>query len=175
MQGSIPSPCRRPDFERPFIRLVPEGGGNRWTFQAAPKVNQADQRILELDGLWFGVYPENLAAQPVPNETVSATPVPAVIAIDGVFDQVIIRHCTFDPGGEVARTANNSVMPIPSVHLEITAAVEEILIEQSILGPISEAVSVIDPCSAARIVIRDSIVQSIIPARMRSRPRSPSW
>ena len=153
------------NFQRPFIRLVPDGGGNRWTFRAAPKATQADKRILEFDGLWFGVYPANLAAQPVANETVPATPVPVVIAIDGVFDQVIFRHCTLDPGGEVARTAANSVMPIPSVQLEITGAVEEVVIEQSITGPISEAVSVVDPCSAAKIIIRDSIVQSIIPGR----------
>jgi len=151
------------NLQRPFIRLTPEGGGNRWTFQAAPKLVQTDRRILVLEGLWFGVYPEGLAAQAVADATVSATPVPAVIAIDGVFDQVIIRHCSFDPGGEMARTLPTSVMPIPSVQLEITGAVEEVIIEQSIMGPIREAVSAVDLCSTAKITVRDSIVQSIIP------------
>jgi hypothetical protein len=149
--------------ERPFIRLVPEGGGSRWTFQAAPKINPTDSRVLELDGLWLGVYPLGLAPQAVADATVPATPVPSVIAIDGVFDRVVIRHCTLDPGGEMARTVATQVMPIPTVQLEITGAVEELVIENSIVGPVHETVSVVDPCSAARIVIRDSVVQSILP------------
>jgi hypothetical protein len=151
------------NFQRPYIRLVPDGGGNRWTFQAAPKLNPTDSRILELDGLWLGVLPQGLAPQAVADETVPATPVPVVIAIDGVFDQVVIRHCNLDPGGEQARTVPTQVMPIPAVQLEITGQVEEVRIEQSIVGPVREAVAIVDPCSAARIVIRDSVVQSILP------------
>jgi hypothetical protein len=41
--------------------------------------------------------------------------------------------------------------------------VEEVVIEKSIVGPIAEVVTAVDLCSAAKIVIRDSIVQSIVP------------
>src|SRR5207342_1985708 len=44
-----------------------------------------------------------------------------------------------------------------------TGEVGEVVIEKSIVGPVREAFSVVDPCSTARIVIRDSIVQSILP------------
>jgi hypothetical protein len=151
------------NFERPYIRLIPAGGGNRWTFRAAPKINPEDSRILELDGLWLGILTQGLGAQTVADATVAATPVPTIVAIDGVFDRVVIRHCTLDPGGEQARTVPTQVVPIPVVQLEITGQVEEVVIEQSIVGPVREAVAVVDPCSAARIVIRDSVVQSILP------------
>jgi hypothetical protein len=151
------------NFQRPYVRLIPAGGGSRWTFQAAPKLTPDDARTLVLDGLWLGVLTQGLAPETVADETVPATPVPVVIAIDGVFDQVIIRHCTLDPGGEQARTISTQVMPIPAVQLEIVGQVEEVVIEQSIVGPVHEAVAVVDPCSAARIVIRDSVVQSILP------------
>jgi hypothetical protein len=99
----------------------------------------------------------------VANESVPPTPVPTVVAIEGVFAQVIVRHCTIDPGGERARTVSTSVMPIPLVQLEIDGQVEQLVIEQSIVGPIREVVSAVDSCSGAKFLIRDSIVQSLDP------------
>jgi hypothetical protein len=52
---------------------------------------------------------------------------------------------------------------IPSVVLEIRGQVRELIIESSILGAVLESTSDADPCSAGRIVIRDSIVQSALP------------
>ena len=52
---------------------------------------------------------------------------------------------------------------IPSVSLEIRGQVKELIIESSIVGAIRESTSETDPCSAGRIVIRDSIVQSLVP------------
>jgi hypothetical protein len=158
------------DPERPYIRFTPATNGTRWTFRAKPKPpnpdpnDPAQRRVLILDGLWLGLEPANLAPQAVAGETVPATPVPTVIAIEGVFDQVIVRHCTIDPGGEQARTVATSVTPIPVVQLEIDGQVEELVIQQSIVGPIQEVVSAVDPCSGAKFVIRDSIVQSIDPS-----------
>jgi hypothetical protein len=56
----------------------------------------------------------NLAPQAVADETVPATPVPTVIAIEGVFDQVIVRHCTIDPRGELAATTKAALKRLPS-------------------------------------------------------------
>jgi hypothetical protein len=157
------------DRNRPYVRLTPQGNGNRWTFRALPKpLGQdpdlpANRRTLVIDGLWLAIWPALLAAQNVLDETVLATPVPTVLALDGVFDQVVLRHCTIDPGGEQARLLPTQVMPIPAVQIEIVGQVEELLIEQSIVGPIREATSVFDPCSADHIIIRDSVVQSIMP------------
>jgi hypothetical protein len=47
--------------------------------------------------------------------------------------------------------------------LEIRGQVKELIIESSIVGPIREFTSSTDPCSVGSIVIRDSIVQSLLP------------
>lgn len=156
------------DERRPYVRLIPQGGGSRWTFRALPKPPGFDptdpgmRRTLVIDGLWLSLRPSGLSEQTVTGANTPATPVATTIALDGVFDQVIIRHCTIDPGGEQARVTTTKVMPIPAVQLELRGAVEELIIERSIVGPIRESATAADPCSAARVIVRDSIVQSTL-------------
>jgi len=156
------------DGARPYVRLIPAAGGTTWTFRALPKppgfdpLDPANRRTLILDGLWLGIVPAGLAPQMVPDNVTPATPVVTTIVLDGVFDEVVFRHCTIDPGGEVARVVNNQVTPIPFVSLEITGQVERLVIERSIVGPITEISAAADPCSTGRIEIRDSVVQSIV-------------
>jgi hypothetical protein len=53
------------------------------------------------------------------------------------------------------------VTPIAALTLELRGEIEELVIERCVTGPIREAVSALDPCSAGTITIRDSIVQSL--------------
>ena len=153
------------DPERPYIRLTPELNGTRWTFRAKPKPpGNPALRTLIIDGLWIGMRPGNLAQQIVAGSDVPATPVATVVALEGVFDQVIVRNCTLDPGGERARTIPTAVLPIPVVQLETDGQLQKLIIERSIVGPLRELVTTVDPCSGAEIIIRESVVQSIDPA-----------
>jgi hypothetical protein len=150
------------DRERPYITLVPENNEREWIFEAAPKAND-DVRCLTLDGLWLGVNPDGIPDEVLADPDDACTPVEAVLAIEGEFDRVVIRHCTLDPGGERARLVPATCTPIASVVLEIRGQVQELLIESSIVGAIREVTDDTDPCSVGSIVIRDSIVQNLLP------------
>ena len=58
--------------------------------------------------------------------------------LEGVFDRVVIRHCTLDPGGEKARIDPDQCEAIPYVQLVVRGDIEELIIESSIVGPIVE-------------------------------------
>jgi len=88
---------------------------------------------LLLDGLWLGAA-GNFA-----------------VILRGDYERVTIRSCTFDPGGSDAD--GNVIPPVPLV---IEANVEELVIEQSIMGPIRTHAG----GDVARLVVEDSIVQS---------------
>jgi hypothetical protein len=148
------------DRQRPYVMLAPDGGATEWVFEAAAT---GDRRCLTLEGLWLGVTPLGIPDQVLPDPADPCAPVQTVLAIDGVFDEVRIRHCTLDPGGERARIVPNTCTPIPSVVLEIRGQVRTLIIESSIVGAIHERTAVSDPCSVGRIIIRDSIVQSLLP------------
>jgi hypothetical protein len=158
------------DRERPYVRLIPGAAGTSWTFTADPKPAGADptlpanRRELVIDGLWLGLRPSTLAAQAVADAGTAPVPVQTALVIDGVFDLVVIRHCTLDPGGEQARTVPTQATPIPLLRLDITGEVEELRIENSIVGPVNEITTGGDACSVGRIVIKDSVVQSILPS-----------
>jgi hypothetical protein len=147
------------DRERPYITLVPGADGIEWIFEAAPKATDADVRTLTLEGLWLGVLPTGLP----PDLDGICTPVETLLVLDGEFDTVRISHCTLDPGGERARVDPGVCEVIPSVTIEIRGQVRELIIESSIVGAIRESTSDADPCSAGTIIIRDSIVQSLVP------------
>jgi len=134
------------DRTRPYVTLVPGGGGSEWIFRAPP----GEGHTLTLDGLWIGMRHDD--------ET-GVCPDTLTLVIDGEFDSVVIRHCTLDPGGTRAESDPGACATIPAVTLELRGQVRELLVESSILGPIREATSTTDPCSAGRILIRDSIVQ----------------
>jgi hypothetical protein len=150
------------DRTRPYLRLVPQAAGSEWTFAgpAAPD----PPRALVIDGLWIGIFPTGLADQTLAHETDAVTPVETRLVIDGILDRVVIRRATLDPGSERARIDPLVATPIPYVALEVRGEVEEIVIEHAIVGPVREATATGDPCSIGRLVIRDSIVQSLTAA-----------
>jgi hypothetical protein len=117
---------------------------------------EANFRVLTLSGLWIGIEQEGAAAVPAP-----CPPVAAALVLQGVFDRVIIRHCTLDPGGEKARIDPGQCQAIPYVKLLVRGNVEELVIESSIVGPIVEDTVSGDPGIIQKLVIRDSIVQSL--------------
>ena len=152
------------DGARPYVRFRPDAATLDITFTAAPPAaNQ--RRSLVIDGLWIGIVAAAVTAEALADADDPATPVLARIILDGDFDEVTIRQATIDPGGERARSSPLSAVAIPFVRLEIEGQVDRLLIERSVTGPIWETNN--DPalCNPGLIEIRDSIVQSIDPAR----------
>lgn len=153
------------NFRRPYIkRIMPLG--TEWIFQAQPKVTtppgepepESNLRNLTFDGLWIGIEYEGSAPLPGP-----CLPTPAVLILDGVFDRVVIRHCTLDPGGEMASLEPGQCRVIPYIGLVVRGDIEELVIESSIVGPILEDRINGAPGVIQKLIIRDSIVQSIDP------------
>src|SRR5690606_11171182 len=142
------------DGERPYLRFVPDAADPTVVIRAASGGEPPD---LILDGLWLGILPD-LAPIPLATKHDPCPVVPARIALDGAFRNVVLRHCTMDPGGEQARLDLCEGRPIPAVTLEIRGQVDRLLIDRCITGPILEATSTGDPCSAREIAICDSIV-----------------
>jgi len=151
------------NFRRPYIkRIMPLG--TEWIFQAQPKVitppdepePESNLRNLTFDGLWIGIEYEGSA--PLPGHCL---PTPAVLILDGVFDRVVIRHCTLDPGGEMASLDPGQCRVIPYIGLVVRGDIEELVIESSIVGPILEDRINGAPGVIQKLIIRDSIVQSI--------------
>jgi hypothetical protein len=154
--------------ERPYIKLKPRDDEHAWIFEALTKPAgdpdaEANIRCLMLEGLWLGIEPTDIAMQTLAAAEDRCDPVATTLVLDGVFDRVVIRHCTLDPGGEQARLEPLECMPIPYVALEVRGQVEELIVENAIVGPILEATSDTDPCSVGKLIIRDSIVQSLDP------------
>jgi hypothetical protein len=92
--------------------------------------------FLTLEGLWIGGAKK------------------FSLILRGDFEQVTIRHCTLDPGG--VDVQNNPIYPLPLV---IDGAVQHLVIDHSITGPISTSVTGL----VEKLTLRDSIVQSIDP------------
>jgi hypothetical protein len=151
------------NLERPYVRRI-AGDAGEWTWTAKPKVAVAvgqpepssNLRTLTLSGLWIGIENESAAPGPAP-----CPPVPAALVLDGVFDRVVIRNCTLDPGGEKVRIEADECQPIPFVRLQVRGNVEELVIDSSIVGPIVEDTRASKPGVIQRLIVRDSIVQSI--------------
>jgi hypothetical protein len=150
------------NFRRPYVvRNAP--AGTEWVFEARPKIpddpEPANLRTLTLDGLWVGIQQNGAQPSPAP-----CPPAPAALVLQGVFDRVVIRHCTLDPGGEMARIDPGKCQAIPYVRLVVRGDVEEMVIESSVVGPIVEDRAAGHPGIIQKLVLRDSIVQSIDPA-----------
>jgi hypothetical protein len=128
------------------------------TVQPGEPEPKANLRFLTLNGLWIGIEKKGAAAVPIP-----CPPVAAALVLQGVFDRVVIRHCTLDPGGEKARIDPGQCQAIPYVRLLVRGNVEELVIESSIVGPIIEDKVSGDPGTIQKLIIRDSIVQNIDP------------
>lgn len=151
------------DGQRPYLRFTPPAADPTVTVTAASDNGPPN---LLLDGLWLGIQPPDLTPSVLADTAAFCPGVSARIVLDGVFGQVVLRHCTLDPGGEQARTAPLRCLAIPAITLEIRGQVERLLIDRCITGPILEATGSGDPCSAREIVICDSIVHSPDPGNV---------
>ena len=153
------------NFTRPYVKRI-VAGGTEWVFEAEPKTPvppgdpepPTNLRNLTLDGLWLGIEQEGAAPSPQP-----CSHLPASLVLEGVFDRVVIRHCTLDPGGERARTDPNECQAIPYVRLLVRGNVEELVIESSIVGPVVEDETTGQRGTMQNLIIRDSIVHAIDP------------
>jgi hypothetical protein len=154
------------NFRRPYIKRI-VAGGTEWVFEAEPKTlvppdepePESNFRSLTFDGLWIGIEQEGSVPGPEP-----CLPIPASLVLQGVFDRVSIRHCTLDSGGERARITAGECEAIPYVQFVVRGNIEELVIESSIMGPVVEDRLSGDPGKIQKLVVRDSIIQSIDPA-----------
>lgn len=137
---------------RPYIRLeaTPAGGmPARLTISA-----DAPGRTLTLDGLWLGMFETGQT----PVADAAAVPMLSEIVLAGDFDTVTLRHMTLDPGGIRARTVAGQSFVIPAIRLVLQGAINRVVIDRCVTGPIEEAADAGDRCSAGRVEITDSIV-----------------
>jgi len=118
------------DEQRPFIRLE-----SPWILEGS-----GEESELWLDGLWIG------------SSSLSK------VVLKGTFKCVVIRNCTFDPGGDTD-LKGNSITP---VSLEINGNIDYLLIDSSIMGPVFTGTD----GYIENTIIRDSIIQSVDPGEM---------
>lgn len=107
-----------------------------WVFTAHPNRESS----LSIEGLWVGV---------------KANTRPLALILRGDYGHVQIRNTTLDPGGRNARK-----QPLRPVGIRVEGHVDELTIEKSIIGPIC----VSGDGMVERLVVSDSIIQSIDPA-----------
>ena len=121
--------------ERPFVEAHPAGG---------VLTIRVDEPGLELviDGLWLSVVGDTTTR----------------FVVDGTWRRVVLRNVTIDPGGERAVVAPAPPNPIPAVVLEFGGAIDDIVIDRCVTGPIREAFTDVDPCAVDTMVVCDSIV-----------------
>lgn len=115
------------NLQRPFVRLE-----TNWVLNTG---SNEDARLV-LDGLWLGG---------AGNRNIS-------VILRGNYECVIIRHCSFDPGG-VQNILGQNINPL---RLVVEGFVEKLCIESSIMGPVSMAAS----GTIEEVFVYDSILQS---------------
>ncbi|SCX79777.1 hypothetical protein [Nitrosospira sp. Nsp13] len=98
---------------------------------------------LVIDGLWLAVIGTDSGD--------------TELRIEGAWRKVTLRNITIDPGGE---RASGSAGPIPAVTLVFGGAIDDIVIDSAITGPIAEAVTSLDPGATDTVSIRNAIVFS---------------
>ena len=117
---------RAAEATRPYLRL-----SANWRLGAV-----GSNRTLVIDGLWIGA----LAGQ---------------LRLEGDFARVVLRHCTFDPGG-----LNTIGGAIPPCGLAIAGTIDELVIERCILPGVALAGA---NSGVDTVTIRDSIVDASQP------------
>lgn len=146
------------DQRRPYVVLEPAAGTNVISIHGQGGLPGRD---LLINGLWLGQQLSGAAL----------TGGLAIIRLTGNWNKVELQHVTLDPGGVkaalapvVGKDAWEAGDPIPHVRLEIAGVVEELVISNSIIGSLFDPNPATTPghagCSAARVTITDSIVQS---------------
>lgn len=140
---------------RPYIQLPTDPGPpvGRWVIDTS-----ADGSNLTLDGLWLGLFPNGHGPVPAP-----APPQAIHLVIAGNFDTVTLCNMTLDPGGLRAPITPGLEETIPEVTLLLEGAIDRLVIDRSILGPIEESLDAGNHCTAGEICITDSIIQSTSP------------
>src|SRR5690606_13987620 len=133
---------------RPYV--IREDASLTWTVTSG---GTPGTRNLVFEGLWLGI--RHAAAEE------GTEPPQAKLILAGVWDRVVIRHCTLDPGGQRASELNGEPRWVPYVQLEVHGHVEELIIESSITGPIVEHPNDPGPGTIGKLIIRDSIVSAI--------------
>lgn len=125
--------------ERPYVAMTEAGG----SVTISP-VN--DGAVLEIDGIWLALLAGGAG---------TAT---TRLILDGAWSLVRFSNVTLDPGGELAALPGDPPGLQPAVILEAAGAVDRLVFDRCVTGPIEEVVNAVDPCSASQIVICDSIV-----------------
>jgi hypothetical protein len=145
------------NLERPYVvRRVADGELLRFTITAEARPPGDDSpRTLVIDGLWLGIDVETPITAPPPCPVVEAE-----LVIDGVWDRVVLRHVSCDPGGERAPTDPAECEVIPAVTIAVRDTVEELVLERCIAGAVREMVSTDAHGRIERLVIRDSILDT---------------
>ena len=132
------------DRHRPYVRLAPPAGQRE--IRISPG---APGRSIEINGLWIGMVLNGVAPDPDLAE----------IVFDGQWQRITLRDVTLDPGGDQAVLAAAPPVRIPHVRLVIEGVVDELVIENSIIGSLIErGLGGNAPCTAAEIRISDSII-----------------
>ncbi|HYG48332.1 MAG TPA: hypothetical protein VD846_10385 [Allosphingosinicella sp.] len=179
VQGQIPPIAalrlQAANSRRPYVSLSRAPGfANRAIISSqapAPGLAPDDPgnlRSLDIDGLWLTVAQSAFPVQTLTDPDQRPTPVMTTLLIDASaapIQRVTLRNVTLDPGGERARLKPCEAVAIPYVRLLLRGEVRELVIERSIVGPIEELTAAADPCSVGTVIIRDSVVQSLDPAR----------
>lgn len=145
------------DQTRPYLVSRGPEGGLDFTIFGTP----GQSNTLVIDGIWLGVLAETLLTTELihPDDPVPVSQ--ARLILDGVFDSVILRHVTIDPGGEQARLDPLIARAIPAITTEIEGSVRSLRIERSILGPLIETRHDPSLLNAGVIRIENSIICSI--------------
>ncbi len=137
------------DGERPYV------------FHEDPTLTiEGDDGELVLEGIHLGLL--DPSAAPLPEGTRAPLPL-ARVRLTGSFDRVVIRQCTFDPGG-VRAAVEGAAQPLPITALAVSGLVRELVVVDSIMGPIGEVPDASDPDGGGRIeslAITRSIIQDL--------------
>jgi len=179
VQGQIPAIAalrlQAANHRRPYVLLSRAPGfGNRAIIASQPPAlglapdDPANLRSLDIDGLWLNVLQSAYPVVALTDPAQAPAPVVTTLLIDASaapIQRVTLSNVTLDPGGERARLTPCQAVAIPYVRLLLKGEVRELVIERSIVGPIEELTAATDPCSVGTVIVRDSIVQSIDPAR----------
>jgi hypothetical protein len=130
------------DQTRPYVQILGDTNGEA---TLTPTTDTASPHRFEVDGLWLGSK----------EDTVNDFLVTVSGSADSGFDwdEIVIRHTTFDPGGHRADGSR-----IATLTLAVTGHVRRLVIARSILGPID--VRSVDGGSVDEIVIVDSIIDA---------------
>ncbi|MBD0255684.1 MAG: hypothetical protein ICV83_08185 [Cytophagales bacterium] len=124
--GIVDETIEAANGQRPYVQLQGD-----WALRSGSNNNA----MLLLDGLWIG----------------AAANVDAALVIGGNFECVVIRNCTLDPGGTTA--VGDPIVPL---RLVIAGFVENLCVENSILGP----VRLDGPGTVEAVSFTDCIIQT---------------